>query len=300
MGTGKKICELIEAPIFEGSPSVGLETSYCYIKSNMPLKPNLVFTDYTQKNEFVVIPCFSLAKNINPVMNKCENIRLDVLNSLHKNHFPIIIGGDHSVAMASIAAGSEIYGVDNYAVVYIDGHCDINTEKTSVTHNIHGMPLAASLGLCCNALQVGPLHKKIDGNNLFIIGARSIDDPERIIIKNNSVHLYENTDLLNGKLETILSDLKKKIGDKKVHLSFDVDVLDPSVLTSTGYVIKNGISLNTALQIIDFVFANFDVVSADVVEYNPTMDVNNKDINVVLEIINHIVNGVSLKNKNPS
>lgn len=294
------IFDFIEAPLFEGSSTTGSELSYFYLKKKLALKANYAFIDYEQIIERdETFDSFS-TKNIKTVLTKCENVRTNVLKSFSNNHFPIVIGGDHSVAMASIAAGSETFGIDDYAVIYVDGHCDINTEESSTSHNIHGMPLASSLGLCRKTLQVGPLKRKIYGDNLYILGARSIDTPEYKIIDENNVHLFKNIDLFDSNLYSILTGIKKAIGNKKVHLSFDVDVLDPSVLTSTGYVMKNGISLNTALQIIDFVFANFVVVSADVVEYNPTMDVNDKDINVVLEIINHIVNGVSLKDKNPS
>ena len=292
---GNTICEFIEAPIFEGSSSTGLDLSYNCIKKSIFWQTNSIFTDYVKKIEVNSISDTFFVKNIKAVMNKCENIRLDVLNSLLKKRFPILIGGDHSVAMASIAADSEVFGIDNFAVIYIDGHCDINTEKTSVTHNIHGMPLASSLGLCYSALQVGPLQKKINGDNLYIMGARSIDDPERIIIKDNQVHLYENNDIIYGDLKAILLDIKNKIGDKKVHISFDVDVLDPTILTSTGYVMDNGIQLHTALDIIDFALSNFDVVSADIVEYNPTIDYSKKDLDVVLKIVRHFEKGIAEK-----
>ena len=214
---------------------------------------------------------------------------------MRDNHFPIVVGGDHSVAMSSIAADSEMFGINNLAVIYIDGHCDINTEETSTSHNIHGMPLASSLGLCHKALQVGPLKQKIFGNNLFILGARSIDEPEFNIIEDNKVNLYKNSEITNETLPSIFKDLQKSIGHKKVHISFDVDALDPSVLSSTGYVMPNGLSLEVVKNIIDFAFKNFDVISFDIVEYNPLLDKEKRDLKVVLDILDLVVDNVESK-----
>ena len=172
------VYDFIEAPLFEGSSSTGTELSYQYLKKKIVLKANYSFVDYKQFAERNETSDSFSTKNINPVLTKCENIHLSILKSFNNNHFPIIIGGDHSVAMASIAAGSETFGIDDYAVIYVDGHCDINTEESSTSHNIHGMPLASSLGLCHKTLQVGPLKRKIYGDNLYILGARSIDAPE--------------------------------------------------------------------------------------------------------------------------
>lgn len=288
MNTLKTIIEIIEAPIFEGSNLQGVELSYSKIKKFHSQPTNIFFKDYF--NETSVSPCYDSfgTKNITEVVTKCEKIRENVLNSFEKNHFPIIIGGDHSSAMGSITATSEFYGIDDLAVIYIDGHCDINTEETSVTHNIHGMPLASLIGLCNNDLQVGKLKRKVIGRNIFIIGSRSIDEPEYKIINENNVHLYTNNQISKVNLSNVFSELKNNISRKKVHISFDVDVLDPSVLSSTGYIMSNGISLELAKEIIAFAFENFDVVSFDLVEYNPLLDKDEKDIHIVLEILDFV------------
>ena len=286
----KIICECIEAPLYEGAPRSGTELAYSRIKKNNNLAIECAFSDYKETVNINNQSHNCIARNIVIVLKKCENIKKQVINSFNDNRFPIIIGGDHSVAMASIAAGSETYGIDNYAVIYIDGHTDINTEKTSITHNIHGMPLASSLGLCSESLQVGSLKKKIKGDNIFILGARSIDPPEYDIIKENGVHLYENKIFLDNDFNHTLEQIKDKIGNKKVHISFDVDVLDREVFSSTGYLMKDGLSLESVVKILDFSFDNLDVVSMDIVEYNPLMDKDNKDLKTLLSIINRITN----------
>ena len=287
--------EFVEAPLFEGAAKSGTEFACKVIKEQYQNQTIGIFTDYVPALNIKPSKSSSKANNLIEVVNKCENIRLAVLRSFKSDHFPIIIGGDHSVAMASIAAGSETFGIDDYAVVYIDGHADINTEQTSVTHNIHGMPLASSLGLCSESLQVGPLKKKIKGDNLFILGARSIDPPEYDIIKENGVHLFENNVFIDNDFDHVLEQIKDKIGNKKVHISFDVDVLDPEVFSSTGYLMKDGLSLEIVLKILDFSFNNLDVVSMDIVEYNPLMDKDEKDLKTLTSIINRITNKLTAK-----
>ena len=293
MNNSKQL-DLIEAPLFEGSPTNGTELVFDVISSVDHFK-NLSVQKYVEKIDLNVEKDSFGTKNIKAVMTKCESIRLSIANSLRDNHFPIVVGGDHSVAMSSIAADSEMFGINNLAVIYIDGHCDINTEETSASHNIHGMPLASSLGLCHKALQVGPLKQKIFGNNLFILGARSIDEPEFKIIEDNKVNLYKNSEITSETLPSIFKDLQKSIGYKKVHISFDVDALDPSVLSSTGYVMPNGLSLEVVKNIIDFAFRNFDVISFDIVEYNPLLDKEKRDLKVVLDILDLVVDNVESK-----
>lgn len=289
----RKQCVYIEAPLYEGSPTSGTEFAFEAIVNSSEKKPTT--KKYFQRITKTFQNDSFSTKNISPVITKCENVRINVLDTFKDNDFPVVIGGDHSAAMSSIAAGSEMFGINNLAVIYIDGHCDINTEETSASHNIHGMPLASSLGLCHKALQVGPLKQKIFGSNLFILGARSIDEPEFNIIEDNKVNLYKNSEITSETLPSIFKDLQKSIGYKKVHISFDVDALDPSVLSSTGYVMPNGLSLEVVKNIIDFAFKNFDVISFDIVEYNPLLDKEKRDLKVVLNILDLVVDNVESK-----
>lgn len=281
--------DIINAPLFEGSATQGQEFSYSFVKDEITCSDRLSFVDYNSLVATNIKDDVYNTKNIRKVTTKCENIRLSILESFKNKKFPIVLGGDHSVAMASIAAGSETFGIDNYAVIYIDGHADINTEETSVSHNIHGMPLAASLGLCLDSLRIGPLKKKIKGENLFILGARSIDPPEYKIIQDNGVSLFENTVFNNGDYSKVLKQIIDRIGNKKVHISFDVDVLDPSVFSSTGYLMKDGLSLECVLSMLSLFVNSLDVVSMDIVEYNPLLDNGKKDLKTLLHILDEII-----------
>lgn len=292
-----RIVDIIEAPLYEGSTGKGPELAYKRVKSKLFPDGKTNFIDYQTRNieRELNISSASTAKNINEVILKCENVMNNVLDSFKNKHFPIIIGGDHSVAMASIAAGSKVFGIEDYAVVYIDGHADINTEESSLSHNIHGMPLASSLGLCKDYLKVGNSKQKLYGFNTFLFGQRSIDELEYEIIKNNNVHLYENEYIKDRNPKSILKEINGKIGKKKVHVSFDVDVLDPNFFSSTGYLMEKGMTLDYLMSFLELIFNNFDVISMDIVEYNPLLDFKQKDLETLLKIIDKIICNI-LKN----
>ena len=284
----RRICNFIESPIFEGGVSRGTEQTYNKVKKAINAKTESIFTDYIENDSFRVDIDSSQAKNCSEVLTKCKGVKENIVNSFENGNFPLIIGGDHSTAIASLYAGSEVFGIDDYAVIYIDGHTDINTEKTSLTHNLHGMPLAFSLGLCPALFKIGNLKKTIEGKNVFIIGARSIDEKEFEIIKKNDVVLYKNTSFINANYSSILKEIVNAIGTKKVHISLDVDVLDSKIFQSTNYVLDNGLSLEQVTELLYFFFENLNIVSAEIVEYNPLLDRNNNDFEKVLFLIKEI------------
>ena len=182
--------------------------------------------------------------------------------------------------MASIAADAEKFGAENVAVVYVDGHTDINTESTSPTGYIHGMPLAVSMGI--TDLTIND-NINLYGKNLFIIGARSIDDGEYAIMKNHGVSLFTADEVKSKGVDAVMREIIPKLKDKNVHLSFDVDVIDGKSFSSTGYVMPNGLGVSDTKQILAAVINN-GIASFDCVEYNPSLD-NGKDKKTLLDIL---------------
>lgn len=204
------------------------------------------------------------------VMAVSRRLRQNMLGALESGSFPVIIGGDHSIAMGSLAALGEHYGTDNVALVYIDAHTDINTVASSVSHYIHGMDLAAACGLCSDRLQVGRNEKNIDGKNIYIIGARSIDPPEYGIARDLGVHLYTAEECRVRGLDAIIAEIVPQLAGRHLHISFDVDVLDPQFFASTGYHIPGGFLWDDVKSLLDAFVPLCD--SFECVEYNPTLD----------------------------
>ncbi|MBQ4065070.1 MAG: arginase family protein, partial [Clostridia bacterium] len=162
-------------------------------------------------------------------------------------------------------------GAEELAVIYIDGHTDINTEATTETGFIHGMPLAAAMGLCDDLLTVGN-KVNLYGSNTYIIGARSIDDGEYPIIKEQGVTLFTAEDVRRMGMEAVMQEVLAGITASAIHVSFDVDVLDEAVFPATGYRMPNGLTLADVECALTASFSTGKVVSLDVVEYNPLLD----------------------------
>lgn len=207
-----------------------------------------------------------------------------LISAFDRGYFPVTVGGDHSIAMSSIAALADKAGAENTAVVYVDGHADINTEKTSESGYIHGMPLAAAMGLCCDELTVGENKVSLFGKNTYIIGARSIDDGEYPIIEKEGVTLYTARDVKRLGYGKIIDDIAAKTAGMSVHLSFDVDSIDGGEFPATGYVMPDGLDFKTVLAMLGKIMRSLPVRSADFVEYNPSLDKDGASLEKMMKV----------------
>lgn len=279
---------LVEAAVSCGSPTRGSEGAFdALVQAGLPR----LFGGAALLPMEKLVPCESWPdglRHLDTVMAVCRRLRANALTALERGDCPVIIGGDHSCAMGALAALGEFYGPENLAVVYVDAHTDINTEKTSQSACIHGMDLAAACGLCCDELTVGKNRVNLLGENLHFIGARSIDPPEYGIVEQVGAHLHTAREVRERGLESVLADILPALAGKRVHISFDVDVLDPSEFTATGYNIPDGLTLAQAERTLGAVLDTGLVCSFECVEYNPTMDPRNKDLNALMDIFQKI------------
>lgn len=272
MTTERKIA-LQEAAISCGSPTRGTELAYDALVARGLSGEVLVPMEK-------ISPCESWPeglRHLDTVMEVCRRLRENTLTALEAGRVPVTLGGDHSITMGTLAALGEHYGPDRVAVVYIDGHTDINTEKTSATGCIHGMDLAAACGLCCEELTVGRQKVNVLGENIHIIGARSIDPPEYGIMEELGVNLYPTEEVLREGVPRLLDRLLPRLEGKRVHISFDVDSMDPSEFSATGYLLPGGLTMGQAEELMTAVLATGQVCSFECVEYNPLSDPNGED-----------------------
>lgn len=265
---------ICEAPVCVGSPTSGTQYAFEQLKKNGLgdlFSEKALFCDFKGKREIPDSKSNEKLKGLSTVMlvNK-QNYR-NMLDGHLNGLVPVCLGGDHSLAMSSIAALSDITGPNDIAVIYVDGHTDINTVESSLTGYIHGMPLAQALGLCPKELDIGDNKIHLYGENLYIVGARSIDPEEYVICENQGVHLYTADDIKENGADSVLDEILTDIGDKKIHLSFDVDSIDGSEFPATGYIMPNGLSFECVYGILKKVIDR-GISSLDVVEYNPLLD----------------------------
>ena len=246
----KRRAAIIEAAISCGSPTRGTEGAYDAL---MSAGLGELFPGCAAVPMEKLAPCTEYPphlKHLDTVMAVSRRLRANVLAALEKGQFPLIVGGDHSIAMGSLAALGEFYGAEELAVVYIDAHADINTEKTSTSGCIHGMDLAAACGLCCDELTVGKNKVDLLGKNLHIIGGRSIDPPEWGIMERLGVDFYSAEQIHDMGADKVMERVLPTLRGKRIHISFDVDSLDPTEFSSTGYLIPGGLTFAQVRQIV--------------------------------------------------
>lgn len=187
--------------------------------------------------------------------------------------FELFVGGDHSLAFSTLAA----LEVDQETVViWLDAHPDMNTISTSDTGNLHGMPLAYTMGYGEGDDISKTVTQHLKADNIFLVGIRSIDESEAERIATSGAHAYPSSYIAMN--ETWLADCVAEIAarTKKVHLSFDIDSLDAALVPGTGTPVENGLSLELVLAFIQELKKKVTITSADLVEVNPYLD-NPKD-----------------------
>lgn len=217
--------------------------------------------------------CYGV-KNYNTVVTMANHLRDMVAQEVSVGHRVVTLGGDHSLALGSIAG--VLRHEPNVGVIWFDAHGDINTEATSPTGNAHGMPVAALMGLCQSALnEVATV--RLQPQNIFWIGARDLDAGEVEILKQIGIydHVYSSDDIHQRGMKEVMDDIRQRMmaqGITALHLSFDVDGMDPAIVAATGTKVPNGL---TQAELDDFIqqLSSLPAMhSMDFVEYNPLMD----------------------------
>lgn len=229
-------------------------------------------------------------KYLKPIVNMSNNLAHLTYSTLSVGSFPFVIGGDHSIALGSISGASKYY--NNLAVIWIDAHGDINTPKTSPSGNAHGMPLAALLGQgeasMVNVYCQGP---KVKPENIYIIGARDLDEGEVKLAKDLNINLYTmdmvNKIGLSSVVNKVNTNIKSNNNDG-VHLSFDIDALDKDLVPGTGTPVKDGFNLHEGKELLEGFLSTGKVNSMDFVELNPRLDQDNITVNNCIDLINRI------------
>lgn len=229
----------------------------------------------------------STMKYLKPIIEVNRNLAHQVYSALCSHSFPIIVGGDHSLGLGSISGVSKYY--NDIAVIWIDAHGDINTHETSPTGNVHGMPLAAAMGLGYSDL-TDLYYKgiKVKPENVFIIGARDLDEGEKELIKKHNMTVYSTEDVqkigVKKIMELIHSKLKEN-GIEAVHLSFDIDCIDPEYVPGTGTPVRYGMNVVEAKYILKYLMETKLVKSMDFVELNPKLDQNDKTADLCIDLL---------------
>jgi len=229
-------------------------------------------------------------KYLDEIIKTSKMLADKVEKVLEKENFPICIGGDHSMAIGTIS------GIASFCrkrklrlgVIWIDAHSDMNTDETSPTGNIHGMPLAALMGLGCDELvNLLGFSPKLYPDNCALIGIRSIDEAEKLNIKKLKVPIYTMNDIDKLGIHRIIAKVLKQFREKvdHIHISFDVDSVDPLVAPGVGTPIPGGLSYREAHLLMETIAECGCMSSLEIAEVNPIIDHKNQSAVFTAELI---------------
>ncbi len=209
---------------------------------------------------------------------------------MRRGHFPLVLGGDHSIAVGTVS-GVAAWGRQRgkkLGVVWVDAHSDINTPRTSPSGNVHGMPLAALLGLGAGSLgAIGGRFRKVDPGNVALVGIRSVDEGERSHLRALGVHVYTMADIDRHGIHIVMEKAISNVtdGTELVHVSFDLDAVDPSLAPGVGTPVKGGLDYREAHLVMESMYDAGVMTSLEIVEVNPILDDRNRSAEFAVELV---------------
>ena len=214
------------------------------------------------------------------ILQVCGDLAEATYAALQKGYFPLITGGDHSVAMGSVSATSHFYREQQQEIglLWFDAHGDMNTPASSPSGNIHGMPLAHLLGDGDRDLvDILAPGAKVKPENVVLMGVRDIDKSEQKIIRDSGVHVFTMRDIDERGMAAVSRDAIRLVTENTIgfHLSFDLDGCDPSVIPGTGTTVMGGVNYRETHLLLELCAESEAVLAMDVVELNPFLDDKN-------------------------
>lgn len=260
------------------------------------LTRNLNITKYNIEKDNVIKSKDSndLKKNLDAVNNFTKKVFVTELEILKNGNFPLLIGGDHSTVIGS-ALASNLYN-NNIGIIWIDAHGDYNTFETTHSGNLHGLPLAAITGYKCEDLTNFITNNYINPKNCVVVGARSIDPWEIGNMIDAGVTIFTTEDIRKNGVKCIMDEAFKIAlkGTNGTHISYDLDVIDCNIAPGVSIPEVNGINIEEAKEIMDILInRKQDIKSMDLVEFNPTRDIDNKTYDIASNLLNDFINKTS-------
>ncbi|MCS7068533.1 MAG: arginase [Meiothermus sp.] len=213
---------------------------------------------------------------------------IETLARMPAEVFPIVLGGDHSIAMGSVTGAGR---GGRIGVIWVDAHADFNTPQTSPSGNIHGMPLAHLCGLGdARLVNLGHPGAKVRPEDVVLIGIRSLDAGEVALLRERGVTVYTMKEVDVQGIPAIAAQVTEKFrGFERVHLSLDADVLDPEIAPGVGTPVAGGLTYREAHLLMELLADASLVTSLDLVEVNPILDVANRTARMMVELASSLL-----------
>ncbi|MGE0144082.1 MAG: arginase [Planctomycetota bacterium] len=230
------------------------------------------------------------AKYLTEIREACETLRERVLAAVADGEVPLVLGGDHSIAIGTVTGIAEYHRSKGAQIglIWVDAHADMNTPETSPTGNVHGMPLSALLGLGETSLvNLGGFTPKVAPHNVALIGIRDLDESEKDIVRRSGVNAYTMRDIDERGMSAVIQEAigKASAGTVGFHVSFDLDGMDPAAVPGVGTPVKGGIDWREGNLLLEAVADSRRMLGFEITELNPIVDVRNESGRVAVDMI---------------
>jgi arginase len=230
------------------------------------------------------------ARYLDQIAAACAELATRVRHAAEEGRIPLILGGDHSIAAGSVAGMSSYYRSEGkrLGLIWLDAHADANTPETSPSGNVHGMPLACLCGLGPEEMTgIAGFSPKVNPKNAAVVGLRSVDPGERKNLKDLGIQTFTMRDIDERGMRSVMAealDLASE-GTDGIHVSLDMDGLDPDEAPGVGTPVRGGMSYREAHLAMEMIADSGKLVSMDVVEVNPVLDVSNETARLAVEMV---------------
>ena len=230
------------------------------------------------------------AKYLNEIAETCRGLAEMTEQTLSEGFLPVVLGGDHSIAIGSCSGVSDFFRKQSKKIGYLwlDAHGDMNTPESSPSGNVHGMPLAALIGYGAPELvELLGYKPKIEPRNVAIVGVRDLDPKERRLVKDSGVHALTMRDIDERGMREVMSEALRFAMDDTdgVAVSLDMDVIDPSDAPGVGTPVRGGITYREAHLAMEMIADSEAMVSLEIVEINPVIDLHNTTALLGVEMV---------------
>ena len=228
-------------------------------------------------------------KYVKDIARVCQKLYQTSLASFSDGAMPIVLGGDHSLGAASVAAAATHVRKTGkpLGLIWMDAHADMNNPGSSESGNVHGMPLAALLGNePAELAHFGPNSPAVLPKHTVLVGIRNLDDVEKKIVRDSKVHVFTMKEIDNLGIAEVMARAIAiaSRGTGGFHVSYDLDVCDPTVAPGVGTPVKGGLSYREAHVVMEMVSESGKMTSFDLVEVNPTLDIRNTTAELGIEL----------------
>jgi len=215
------------------------------------------------------------------IAETCRKVYDYVRQAVEADDDIIFLGGDHSISLGTVSAA--LHRAEQVGVIWVDAHGDFNTPQTTPSGNVHGMVVSSLMGLGSPALVIG--EQRLRADRIVMIGIRDLDAEERVALRSSGIKVMTMRDIdENGMADVVRASLRVLGNVETIHVSFDMDALDPAVAPGVGTPVPGGLTYREAHLLMEMLADDRRVRSMDLVEVNPILDVSNRTAQVAVEM----------------